>query len=63
MTATTDKYDAVLESITTGGIATIPVIPDKGREGVKAAPEEAEEGTLDEGICPHCKRPMGESEE
>jgi hypothetical protein len=56
MSATIDKYDAVLESITSGGIATIPVIPDEGEsqdQGVDENPD-----GLNEEVCPHCKRPM-----
>ena len=59
MSATTDKFNAVLESITTGGIATTPVIP--GEDHAQDLDENPE--GLNEDVCPHCKRPMGESEE
>ena len=48
MPATTDKYDALIETITTAGIAVAPVIPDQEEkpeiqdDGVEENPEELE---------------------
>lgn len=51
MSVTTDKYNAVLESITSGGIATIPVIPDEGeqKDGEGTETEDNEEGLAESG--------------